>query len=107
MSKEILLDVSGIMDRETFHEVVSTKLNFPAHYGFNMDAFWDCIADPAQSSMPNILVVEGLSALNGFLPELHDSFIKCLKDYLKLHPDREVVFRQDSPSGKGIYFEED
>ena len=105
MNEELLLDMSGIMDEETFHEYVSKKLDFPGYYGYNLNAFWDCITDEDQSSMPKKLVVEGLSALKGFLPELHDGFVECLQDYSKEYPDRVVIFRQDSPSGEGIEFE--
>jgi len=107
MNEELLIDMSGIMDEETFHEYVSKKLNFPGYYGFNLNAFWDCITDEDQSSMPQKLIVEGLAALNGFLPELHAGFVECLQDYVKENPDREVVFRQDSPSGEGIEFEDE
>ncbi|WP_152004146.1 barstar family protein [Desulfoluna spongiiphila] len=106
MNDELLIDMSGIMDNETFHEYVSKMLNFPGYYGYNLDAFWDCITDEGQSSMPQKLIVEGLAALKSFLPQLHDGFVECLNDYLKEYPDREVVFRQDSPSGKGIEFED-
>ncbi|AFV00779.2 barstar family protein [Simiduia agarivorans] len=105
MNEELLIDMSGIMDEETFHEYVSKKLNFPGYYGYNLDAFWDCITDEDQSSMPNKLIVEGLAALKQFLPEIHDGFVECLKDYEKEYLGREVVFRQDSPSGEGIEFE--
>jgi RNAse (barnase) inhibitor barstar len=94
--------MSGIMDEETFHEYLSKKLNFPGYYGFNLNAFWDCITDEGQSSMPKKLIVEGLASLRGYLPELHDGFVECLKDYVKELPDRKVVFLQNSPSGEGI-----
>jgi RNAse (barnase) inhibitor barstar len=105
MDEELLIDVSGIMDLETFHEYVSTKLGFPGYYGYNLDAFWDCITDKAQSSMPRRLIVEGLADLNHYLPQLHNGFIKCLEDYRQAFPDREVVLRQNSNSGKGITVE--
>lgn len=105
--EELLIDMSGIMDEETFHEYLSYKLNFPSCYGYNLDAFWDCITDEGQSSMPRKLVVEGLAALKGFLPRLHDGFVQCLQDYAIEYPDREVVLRQGSPSGEGIEFEND
>lgn len=105
MNEELLIDMSGIMDEETFHEYVSKKLNFPGYYGYNLDAFWDCITDEEQSSMPQKLLVEGLVALKAFLPELHDGFVESLQEYAKEYPDREVVLRQDSPSGEGIEFE--
>lgn len=97
--------MSGIMDEETFHEYVSKKLNFPGYYGYNLNAFWDCITDEDQSSMPKKLLVEGLAALKEYLPDIHDGFVECLQDYGKEFPDREVVFRQGSPSGEGIEIE--
>lgn len=60
--------MSGIIDDETLHEYLSKKLNFPGYYGYNFDAFWDCITDEKQSSMPNVLVVEGLEALKSICP---------------------------------------
>ena len=107
MIEELLIDVSGIMDEETFHEYVSKKLNFPGYYGYNLDAFWDCITDDDQSSMPKTLKVEGLSALKVFLPKLHDGFVECLRDYEKEFPERQIIFHQSSPSGQGIEFEND
>jgi len=105
MQQKLLIDMSGLLDDETFHEYLSKKLNFPGYYGYNLDAFWDCITDPDQSSMPKVLVVEGLAALKCYLPELHDKFVKCLCDYMVEYPDREVIFRLDSPSGEGVMLE--
>ena len=107
MNRELLIDLSGIMDEETFHEYVSKKLNFPGYYGYNLNAFWDCITDEEQSSMPRCLIVEGLAALSNYLPELHNGFVECLHDYKKEFPERELVLRQESPSGKGIKFDEE
>jgi len=105
MNDELLIDMSGIMDEETFHEYVSKKLDFPGYYGYNLNAFWDCISDEDQSFMPRRLVVEGLAALKHFLPELYHGFVECLEDYSREFPDREVVMRQGSPSGEEIEFE--
>ncbi|WP_201766405.1 barstar family protein [Litchfieldella anticariensis] len=66
MNDELLLDVSGIIDEETFHEYVSQKLDFPGDYGHNLNPFWHFSSDEVQSSMPRKLIVEGLAALNTF-----------------------------------------
>ena len=102
MSKELLLDLSGILDEETFHEYVSKKLNFPAHYGHNLDAFWDCIMDESQSTIPETLVVEGLASLKMFLPDLHGKLIVCLHEFSDAKSDHQIILRQDSPSGEGL-----
>lgn len=105
MKEQLLIDVSGIMDEETFHEYLSYKLDFPACYGYNLDALWECITDDDMSSMPRTLVVEGLASLKGFLPKLHNGFVECLMDYKNEIEGRDVIFRQDSPSGEGVKFE--
>ena len=103
----MLLDMSGIYDEETFHEYLSKKLNFPGYYGYNLNAFWDCITDPEQSDMPETLLVEGLAELRKNLPELCDGFLDCLKSYEKEYPERSVIYHEDSPSGEGIQIEAD
>lgn len=104
--EKLLLDMSGIIDDETLHEYLSKKLNFPGYYGYNFDAFWDCITDEGQSLMPNVLVVKGLAALRGYLPKEHEKLISCLKDYEKEYSDRRVIYEEGSPSSEGIEFED-
>jgi len=105
MKERLRLDVSGINNIETFHEYVSEELNFPDYYGCKLNAFWDCIPDEDQSEMPKTLIVEGLATLKKQLPELHDGFVKCLEEYAKEYPDRKVICRQGSRTGKGIELE--
>ncbi|MFC3152854.1 barstar family protein [Litoribrevibacter euphylliae] len=102
MNEELLINITGIMDEEAFHKYISKTLNLPDYYGNNLDAFWACITDNDQSSMPKTLKIKGLAALKGFLPELHDGFIECLQDYAKEFPERQVIFHQDSSSNEDI-----
>lgn len=106
MKKEILLDLSGIIDEETFHEYVSKKLNFPGYYGYNFDAFWDCLTDDEQYKLYDILKIEGLSDFQKYLPDSYAKFMECIKDYKLEFPQREVFLIMDSPSGEGIEFED-
>lgn len=89
--EEITLDVSGIYDEETLHEYLSKMLNFPGYYGFNFNAFWDCITTDDQSSMPSHLIVTGLLDLRMHCPEGHTKFLNCLHDYLSELPDRRLT----------------
>lgn len=99
-----LLDLSGIIDLETFHEYVSKKLDFPAYYGQNFDAFWDCLLDMDDKSY---IRVEGLEELRKNLPDGYEKFIKCVTDYRKEYNTMTFELFNDSPSGEGIYFEKD
>ena len=107
MKEELLIDMSGILGAETFHEYVSKKFNFPGYYGYNLNAFRDCITGEDQSAMPNILKVEGLATFKRHLPDMHDGFVECLKSYVKEFPKRQVTFHQDIPSGEDIEFEDE
>ena len=103
--EKLLIDMSGILDAETMHEYLSKKLGFPSYYGFNFDAFWDCIRDDEQSTMPLTLIVEGLSDLKKYLPEEHKKLNGCLKDYEEMYSHRRVIYTQSSPSGEGLKFD--
>ncbi len=102
----IVIDMSGILEAGTMHEYLSKKLNFSGYYGFNFDAFWDTITDEVQSSMPDVLKVEGLDELEKNIPGEYSKFLGCLKDYEKQYPERQVLYFKDSPSGEGLEFEE-
>ena len=39
------LVLSKIASMPEFHDRVASELKFPAFYGRNLDAFWDCICD--------------------------------------------------------------
>ena len=40
----ILLD-GAVLDRTTLHDLFSRELSFPAWYGRNLDALYDCLTD--------------------------------------------------------------
>ena len=40
---EITIDCDLIQDRAGFHETVAKALDFPAWYGKNLDALYDCL----------------------------------------------------------------
>lgn len=91
---EMTLDVSGIYDEETLHEYFSKVLDFPGYYGFNFDAFWDCITDDDQSTMPSHLIVTGLADLKTHCPAGRSKLMGCLADYSSEFPERRVTLRE-------------
>ncbi|TKG95214.1 hypothetical protein EYV94_10915 [Puteibacter caeruleilacunae] len=99
----ILLDLSGIIDVETFHEYVSKRLNFLGHYGGNFDAFWDCFLDLDEDSY---IRVEGLAELKKNLPDTYAKFMQCMEEYRQDIGRMRIDLVEDSPSGEGVVFEE-
>jgi RNAse (barnase) inhibitor barstar len=41
--KKVTLDLRNISSAEALHKELQKALNFPAHYGMNGDALFDCI----------------------------------------------------------------
>ena len=55
--KHITIDCSTLETREQLHDALSEALCFPAHYGRNLDALYDClteISEPTRISLPGL-----------------------------------------------------
>lgn len=94
-----LIGLSGIIDPETFHEYISKKIDFPAYYGQNFDAFWDCLLDMDSNST---IRVEGLADLRKNLPDTFEKLNKCISDYREEYGQIKFDLFEESPSGEGL-----
>ena len=74
------LDVSDIARSEDLHVLLESLLGFPGNYGRNWDAFWDCISDPEQSTMPDVLRVIGFDRMAVRLPRDAALMRECFED---------------------------
>lgn len=69
MNKEIktyTLDFSEIKYYLEMHAVIRDSLDFPAYYGCNWDAFWDCMKEKAGESL--CITIKGLELLERKFP---------------------------------------
>lgn len=41
----ITVDCTGLEDARQLHELLKKELDFPAYYGYNLDALFDCLMD--------------------------------------------------------------
>ena len=46
----ITIDVSGIVDRPGFHDLMTEALVLPSWYGRNLDALYDCLTEIAEET---------------------------------------------------------
>lgn len=91
------LDVSKIVTAEALHVLLESSLGFPGYYGRNWDAFWDCISDPEQSTMPDVLRVTGWERLVELLPRDAALMRECLADLPSKRADCRVEWVPASP----------
>ena len=57
---EFILDCNEMTDEKTAHEYIASVLGFPAYYGKNLDALFDCLGEmPGDTSV----ILENVDAL--------------------------------------------
>jgi len=84
------LDLTSVETAIELHLMLSDRLAFPDYYGRNWDAFWDCITDPEQSSMPHVLRLSGWLVLNQRMPRDARSLRQLLDDLRAERPEIQV-----------------
>src|SRR5213595_2378454 len=68
-AEKITIDLGFASSKQSLHEMFAAVLGFPGYYGMNWDAFWDCVRDTEQSSLPRHLVLKGISNFEERLPD--------------------------------------
>jgi ribonuclease inhibitor len=78
MINELKLDLISLQSVEEFHDRAAATLDFPAYYGRNKDAFWDCITDFAE---PTTVRVCNFYSLTDTLRQALSPYIEMLRTY--------------------------
>ena len=75
--RTMVIDGAAIPDRETLHRVLAETLAFPAWYGGNLDALFDCLTSLPEETA---LTVENRGALEETLGSYADIFFRVLTE---------------------------
>ncbi len=69
MSRDYTIDCEKMYDRESAHEYLAETLEFPDHYGKNLDALFDCLTEMGECSIlfTNLDYLEQLGDYSGAL----------------------------------------
>jgi ribonuclease inhibitor len=78
MMNELNLNLIGLQSVEEFHDRAAATFDFPAYYGRNRDAFWDCITDFVE---PTRVRVGNFHSLPDAVRQTLSAYIEMLKTY--------------------------
>ena len=77
-------------------ETIAESFLFPAHFGKNLDALFDCMTDLVHKSGPQpgfIVVLEHIPANGKFDKEAREQLLDIFRDTADYWADRKVPFR--------------
>ena len=77
-------------------DMIAQQFTFPAHFGKNFDALYDCMTDPLHKSGPQpgfIVVLEQIPANARFDKEAREQLLDIFRDAADYWSDRKIPFR--------------
>ncbi len=77
-------------------DTIAEAFMFPAHFGKNLDALYDCMTDPVHKSGPQpgfVVVLEQIPANAKFDKEAREQLLDIFRDTADYWSERKVPFR--------------
>ena len=77
-------------------DLIAQQFTFPAHFGKNFDALYDCMTDPLHKSGPQpgfVIVLEQIPANAKFDKEAREQLLDIFRDTADYWADRKIPFR--------------
>lgn len=88
------IDLFGCASKSELLGRVAAALDFPATFGSNWDALFDCLADMSwRPATGYLLVLEHAAALRAAEPEVFDTAVAILSDAAAAWQTRGIPFR--------------
>lgn len=90
---------ANLADAQTKQEVleqIASQFTFPAHFGKNFDALYDCMTDPLHRSGPQpgfVVVLEQIPVTAKFDKETREQLLDIFRDAADYWADRKIPFR--------------
>jgi RNAse (barnase) inhibitor barstar len=89
-------DLATAQSKQDVLDMIAQQFTFPAHFGKNFDALYDCMTDPLHKSGPQpgfIVVLEHIPANGKFDKEAREQLLDIFRDTADYWADRKVPFR--------------
>ncbi|WP_443089246.1 barstar family protein [Xylophilus sp.] len=77
-------------------DLIAAQFYFPAHFGKNFDALYDCLTDPIHKSGPQpgfVVVLEQIPAVAKFDKEVREQLLDVFREAADYWADRKIAFR--------------
>jgi RNAse (barnase) inhibitor barstar len=88
------IDLAGCSDKAEFLARIAAALGFPAWFGHNWDALFDCLTDLSwRPALGYVLLLEHAMELQGTEPEVFDTALAILCDAALVWQARGAPFR--------------
>jgi len=89
-------NLSSAQSKQDILDLVAAQYTFPAHFGKNFDALYDCLTDLVHKSGPQpgfIVVLEQIPAHAKFDKEAREQLLDIFRDAADYWADRKIPFR--------------
>jgi RNAse (barnase) inhibitor barstar len=89
-------DCAGALGKRQVMAALAKGFGLPAHFGGNLDALYDCLTDleaPSGKEPGIVLVVEHLTACEGFDAQQIDAVLEVLADACDHYREQGIGFR--------------
>jgi RNAse (barnase) inhibitor barstar len=93
----LAVDLAGVTDKDAVMKAIAEAFGFPAHFGGNLDALYDCVTDLKplpDADQPGFLVIlRNLPDCERFGREQRNALLDVFRDAADFFYDRETAFR--------------
>jgi len=92
----LYVNLSAVQSKQEVLEAIATAFLFPAHYGKNLDALYDCMTDLVHKSGPQpgfVVVLEQLPDNARFDREAREQLLDVFRDAADYWGERRIPFR--------------
>ncbi|MBK5206227.1 MAG: barstar family protein [Polaromonas sp.] len=89
-------NLSSAQSKQDILDLIAAQYTFPAHFGKNFDALYDCMTDLVHKSGPQpgfIVVLEQIPAHAKFDKEAREQLLDIFRDAADYWADRKIPFR--------------
>lgn len=85
---KVTLDGRKMTDKETAHEYLQEKFEFPEYYGCNLDALYDCLLEIEEETNLQILYADELKENLG---EYAEALLETIQDAAVENPNLQLT----------------